>query len=223
MWPVLPAYRGRLFHRLLSLSLTTSVCESPCVCLTAVWINSQSCKQSSDSLSRDSSKDAFSFPFLFTHNRNVHVQKKRKENAYRYKGNAETQALEGTLHRHARDSWMHTGWVLWLEKSSFLMLQFILIFRLTHKNIVQYHSYFRGHLQNQLSARGHLRLHLRLCVCGLEFPVTEIIRPTSLFCFGVVVFFHFVFLLSLCQGHMTAIWPHWWPINHAVRLYKAAE
>lgn len=93
------------------------------------------------------------------------------------------------------------------------MLQFIHIFRLTHKNIVQYHSYFRGHLQNQLSARGHLRLHLRLCVCGLEFPVTETIRPTSLFCFGV--FF--------CQGHMTAIWPHWWPINHAVRLYKAAE
>lgn len=65
------------------------------------------------------------------------------------------------------------------------MLQFIHIFRLTHKNIVQYHSYFRGHLQNQLSARGHLRLHLRLCVCGLEFPVTETIRPTSLFCFGV--------------------------------------
>lgn len=179
MWPVLPAYRGRLFHRLLSLSLTTSVCASPCVCLTAVWINSQSCKQSSDSLSRDSSKDAFSFPFLFTHNRNVHVQKKEKK--------------------------IHIG--------TKAMLQFIHIFRLTHKNIVQYHSYFRGHLQNQLSARGHLRLHLRLCVCGLEFPVTETIRPTSLFCFGG--FF--------CQGHMTAIWPHWWPINHAVRLYKAAE
>lgn len=130
MWPVLPAYRGRLFHRLLSLSLTTSVCASPCVCLTAVWINSQSRKQSSDSLSRDSSKDAFSFPFLFTHNRNVHVQKKEKK--------------------------IHIG--------TKAMLQFIHIFRLTHKNIVQYHSYFRGHLQNQLSARGHLRLHLRLWV-----------------------------------------------------------
>lgn len=81
------------------------------------------------------------------------------------------------------------------------MLQFIHIFRLTHKNIVQYHSYFRGHLQNQLLARGHLRLHLRLCVCGLEFPVTETIRPTSLFCFGF-----FFFILFSCWVFAMVTW-----------------
>lgn len=120
----------------------------------------------------------------------------------------------------------HKRWVLWLQKlERFLLLQFIHVLRLADENIARYHSYFIGHSQNGLSAclaslclctctRGREEGGGgRLSVCGSEFPMTEALRPSRL-----PLFLLSVFLLSVCQGHMTAAWPHWWQMNHGVGL-----
>lgn len=73
------------------------------------------------------------------------------------------------------------------------------------KNIARYHSYFMGHLHNELSAysrlcqRACMRVYVcaRPCVGGLKLPMTGEMLPPS-------PFSHFVFPLSICQDHMTA-------------------
>lgn len=35
-------------------------------------------------------------------------------------------------------------------------------------------------------------------------------------------FSHFVFVLSVCQSHMTATWPQWWPMNQSTCVHDSA-
>lgn len=99
------------------------------------------------------------------------------------------------------------------ETGVFLLLQFIHVLRLADKKYSTISFIFYGPLAEwalsvQQASSACLHACARASVCR-RFKTPSDWRNVAPFPFS-----HFVFPLRICQDHMTATWPHWWPMNH---------